>query len=53
VRSSKVTKRVCMARGRTPVKVWVGTLDEVDFLSPYIACFLRKQREHSKALVFC
>jgi hypothetical protein len=30
MRGSKVTKRTCIARGRTPVEVWMGTLDEVD-----------------------
>jgi hypothetical protein len=28
--STKVTKRACMARGRTPAEVWMGTPDEVD-----------------------
>jgi hypothetical protein len=27
-----------MARGRTPVEAWMGTFDEVDFLSPCISC---------------
>jgi hypothetical protein len=29
--SIKVTKRACMARRRTHVEAWMGTLDEVDF----------------------
>jgi hypothetical protein len=31
MRGSKVTKRVCMARGRTSAEVWMGTPDKVDF----------------------
>jgi hypothetical protein len=27
-----------MARRRTHLEAWIGTLDEVDFCSPYISC---------------
>jgi hypothetical protein len=46
-----------MARGKTPVEAWMGTFDEVDFCPPIYSvrhlCFLLKEREHLKALVFC
>jgi hypothetical protein len=32
--TTKVTKRACMARGRTPAETWMGTPDEVDFYLP-------------------
>jgi hypothetical protein len=43
-----------MARGRTPVEVWMGTPDEVHFCPPIYPVrlyFLWKERE-LKALVF-
>jgi hypothetical protein len=52
VRGSKVTKRACRARGRIPVEAWMGTFDEVDFLSPYISCetYVIRREGASKAL---
>jgi hypothetical protein len=56
-RGSKATKRACMARGETLMEAWMGTLDEVDFLSPYISCeayiFSMKREEVSEGIVFC
>jgi hypothetical protein len=50
--SSKVSKRVCMARGRSHVEAWMGTPDKVDFCSPIYSvrhlCFLWKDREREK-----
>jgi hypothetical protein len=34
MRGCKVTKRTCMAKGRTFVEAWMGTVDEVDFCPP-------------------
>jgi hypothetical protein len=47
VKGSKGTKRACMARGRTPVVAWMGTL-EVDFCPPVVSCetyIFSKRRE--------
>jgi hypothetical protein len=42
--SIKVTKRACMARGRTPTEAWMGIPDEIDFCLPIYPvrhiCFL-------------
>jgi hypothetical protein len=49
--SIKVTKRVCMARRRTPVEAWMGTSDEVDFCPPIYPvrhiCFFMKRESQS------
>jgi hypothetical protein len=40
--SIKVTKRACMARGRTPEEVWMRTPDEVEFYTPY-TLFMKRE----------